>query len=334
MSCRKIAINAAFLCVLSYLEHEKTIGPSTVLLIYLFLSALLDATRLRTLWLLGDGGLPFKAISSVSLAVKLAILFVESQGKTKHFLDSKDTSRSPEETGGIFSNGLFLWTNPLLVRGFKKVLSLGDLYHLPQNCVVIGQDTSFREAFEKSQAKRYRLVRATLKIFKYRLMWPAIPRLFLLAFTLLQPILMLKLLRWLEQTSHRDHDIGYGILGAYVIVYVGLAVATGSYWRLQLRFITLLRGTLISAIYQKTLTLNDVDAKKATVSLMSTDVEMACTGLEQVHEIYFSLLQIGIATWLLERQVGVACVSPAIVAAACAVATYKLSQLVGQSQKA
>ncbi|RAK97795.1 P-loop containing nucleoside triphosphate hydrolase protein [Aspergillus ibericus CBS 121593] len=326
--------DAAFLCALSYFEHAKAIGPSTVLLTYLFLSALLDATRLRTLWLLGDGGLPFKAISSTSLAVKLAILFIESRGKTKHFLDAKDTSRSPEETGGIFTNGLFLWTNPLLLRGFKKVLSLSDLYHLPQNCVVIGQDQSFREAFEKSQVKRYRLVRAALKIFKYQLMWPAIPRLFLLLFTLLQPILMLRLLRWLEQTSHRDHDIGYGILGAYVMVYVGLAVATGSYWRLQLRFITLLRGTLISAIYQKTLTLNDADAKKATVSLMSTDVEMACNGLEQVHEIYFSLLQIGIATWLLERQVGVACVSPAIVAAACAIATYKLSQRVGKSQKA
>ncbi|PYI14768.1 hypothetical protein BO99DRAFT_437010 [Aspergillus violaceofuscus CBS 115571] len=145
---------------------------------------------------------------------------------------------------------------------------------------------------------------------------------------------MLKLLRWLEQTSHRDINIGYGLLGAYAIVYMGQAIATGAYWRLQLRFITTLRGTLISALYRKALQLSDVEARKATVALMSTDVEMACTGLEQLHEVYFSLLQIGIATWLLERQVGAACVSPAIVAAICAIATYKLSQHVGQSQRA
>ena len=109
---------------------------------------------------------------------------------------------------------------------------------------------------------------------------------------------------------------------------------SAAYWRLQLRFITILRGTLLSVIHRKALQLSDVEAKKATVALMSTDVEMACTGLEQLHEVYFSLLQIGIATWLLERQVGAACVSPAIVAATCAIATYKLSQHVGQSQKA
>ncbi|PWY74368.1 putative ABC multidrug transporter [Aspergillus heteromorphus CBS 117.55] len=326
--------DATFLCVLSYLEHEKAIAPSSVLLVYLSLSTLLDATRLRTLWLLGDGRVPFKAISSISLAVKLSVLLAESLAKTKHFLDPDAASLSPEETGGIFSNGFFLWTNSLLLKGFKKVLSLSDLYHLPQSCVVIGQDPAFRYAFEKSKTKHYKLVTVTLKMFKYRLMWPVIPRLFLLAFTLLQPVLMLELLQWLEESSLRDQSIGYGILGAYVIVYIGLAVATGSYWRLQLRFITLLRGTLISAIYQKAFTLNDADAKKATISLMSTDVEMACTGLEQFHEIYFSLLQIGLAIWLLERQVGVACVSPAIVATACAIATYKLSQYVGQSQKA
>ncbi|RAH78628.1 hypothetical protein BO86DRAFT_458341 [Aspergillus japonicus CBS 114.51] len=84
------------------------------------------------------------------------------------------------------------------------------------------------------------------------------------------------------------------------------AIATGAYWRLQLRFITTLRGTLISALYRKALQLSDVEARKATVALMSTDVEMACTGLEQLHEVYFSLLQIGIATWLLEWQVGAA----------------------------
>lgn len=142
---------------------------------------------------------------------------------------------------------------------------------------------------------------------------------------------MLKLLRWLEDTS--AEDLGYGILGAYGIIYTGLAIATGTYWRFQLQFITLLRGILLSAVFQKTLSIHPMDAKKTSISLVSTDIEMACTGLDQLHELYSSLLQIGVGTWLLEQQVGVACIAPIIVAIVCAVATYKISQRIGIYQK-
>lgn len=142
---------------------------------------------------------------------------------------------------------------------------------------------------------------------------------------------MLKLLQWLEDTS--TEDLGYGILGAYGIVYTGLAIATGVYWRFQLQFTTLLRGTLLSAVFQKTLSIHPTDAHKTPMTLVNTDIEMACTGLEQLHEVYSSLLQVGIATWLLERQVGVASIAPLIVATVYAVATYRISKHVGVCQK-
>ncbi|KAF7585563.1 hypothetical protein BBP40_010655 [Aspergillus hancockii] len=104
--------DAVFICTLSYFEHERSISPSSLLLVYL----------------------SFRRIN----------------GKTQHFLNSDDKNRSPEETGGIFSNVLFLWEHLLLLTGFKKVLSLGDLYHLPQSCMVDELDHRFQTTLDKS----------------------------------------------------------------------------------------------------------------------------------------------------------------------------------------
>ncbi|KAJ5643851.1 ABC multidrug transporter [Penicillium longicatenatum] len=323
--------DAVVICVLSYLEHSKTICPSSLLLTYLSTSILLDAACLRTLWLLKSSKPVLRILSSFSLAVKLASLMAESSRKTKCFLNAEDKARSPEEISGIFSNGLFLWLNSLLWVGFRKALTLSDLNHLPQSCNVVNEESGFTQTFERHKAHRHSLVRAIVISFKNRLLWPVIPRLCVLTFTLLQPVLMLKLLQWLEDTS--TQDLGYGILGAYGIIYTGLAIATGVYWRFQLQFTTLLRGTLLSAVFQKTLLIRPIDAHKTPMTLINTDIEMACTGLEQLHEVYSSLFQVGIATWLLERQVGVASIAPMIVATVCAVATYKISKHVGICQK-
>ncbi|KAH8589323.1 P-loop containing nucleoside triphosphate hydrolase protein [Bisporella sp. PMI_857] len=84
----------------------------------------------------------------------------------------------------------------------------------------------------------------------------------------------------------------------------------------------MLRGTLVTAIYQKTteISITALD-NSAAVTLMSTDVERIVVGFKQVHEFWANFIQVGLATWLLQRELGVACVAPigiAILAAAAA----------------
>lgn len=43
---------------------------------------------------------------------------------------------------------------------------------------------------------------------------------------------------------------------------------------------------------------------------MGTDVERIVNGLQSIHETWASLLEIGIACWLLERQISLACIAP------------------------
>jgi len=49
------------------------------------------------------------------------------------------------------------------------------------------------------------------------------------------------------------------------------------------------------------------------VSLMSTDLQQIVDGLKFVHELWANVIQIAVATWLLSREIGVACVSLLVV---------------------
>jgi hypothetical protein len=88
------------------------------------------------------------------------------------------------------------------------------------------------------------------------------------------------------------------------------------YFYQNLRFITRLRGSLIALIYQKTTHTRTVDLGETTaVTLIGTDVERIASGMQMLHEVWASLLDIGIAAWLLGRQLNVACIAPIVLVA-------------------
>ena len=55
---------------------------------------------------------------------------------------------------------------------------------------------------------------------------------------------------------------------------------------------------------------------------MSTDVERIATGAEDVHQLWASPLEIGLGIWLLQRQLGFACVIPVVIALGKATSRY------------
>lgn len=66
---------------------------------------------------------------------------------------------------------------------------------------------------------------ALLSLLKVPLLLPVIPRLIQLAFTVGQPFLLRRLLRFLtERDNGQDVRIGYGLIGAYGLIYFGMAV--------------------------------------------------------------------------------------------------------------
>lgn len=114
---------------LSYLEHTRSIRPSTLLELYLMVSLFFSIPQARTLFLRHNG----TAIAAVFLACIIAMLIVwlmEARTKTK---DLKEPYREypPEATHGVWNRTLFIWLNVLFVKGFRSLLSLKDLWKMP-----------------------------------------------------------------------------------------------------------------------------------------------------------------------------------------------------------
>lgn len=92
-------------------------------------------------------------------------------------------------------------------------------------------------------------------------------------------------------------------------------VSTGQKDHLTFRFITMMRGGLISMLYDKAsdIALTNVDVA-SSMTLMSADIERIVTGMTTAHELWSNAIEVALAIYLLQRQLGVACVIPVGVA--------------------
>lgn len=157
---------------------------------------------------------------------------------------------------------------------------------------------------------------ATLSAYSPQFLAAFVPRLLWTAFKFAQPFLINTTIKWVEaEQSKTSKKTGYGLIAAYGLVYVGLALSQALYWQHTYRFITMVRGGLISMIFQKTMKVNPTyKMRHDPMVLMGTDIEKIALSLRQVHEVWVSIIEIAIALWLLERQMGAAFVAPAVLA--------------------
>ena len=85
----------------------------------------------------------------------------------------------------------------------------------------------------------------------------------------------------------------------------------GQYQHLTYRFITMMRGGMISMLYNKATEINLADVDTASsLTLMSADIERIVTGMQTAHEIWSNAVEVGLAIFLLQRQLGAACAIP------------------------
>jgi ATP-binding cassette subfamily C (CFTR/MRP) protein 1 len=72
----------------------------------------------------------------------------------------------------------------------------------------------------------------------------------------------------------------------------------------------MMRGVLISSIFSKTLKLStNADSESRAMTLMIANVEGVMGSVKHLNEVWASLIETALATWLLERQVGLASLS-------------------------
>lgn len=135
-------------CVLSILEHGRSVTPSTLLTVYLVFSAFSDVIQLGLLYvaknLCSPSALPFTIFMA-----RLALLLLEALNKTS-ILREPYRHLAPEETAGFFGTAFFWWVNSIIALGYSKILSVHDMPPL-----VSYLDTmEMREAMQRMWDKR------------------------------------------------------------------------------------------------------------------------------------------------------------------------------------
>ncbi|MCJ1307489.1 hypothetical protein MMC25_001135 [Agyrium rufum] len=290
--------------LLSYEEHSKNLAPSAILDVYLLLSFLAELLRANdTRFSRYDTQM--RGLTAVTLAVKVLVLVLESTEKEKH-IRSREERRSPEDYISIWKKAFFLWLNPFIRLGYNKVLTPGDLLPLDQELTTEHLKDKFQLAWERARWKesKYAIFRALFEALGSAATWPMVPRVLAIVFTFCQPLLLKRLLRYLQTPIDEvSHVEGQALIGAYALLYIGLAISTGQFQRGVFRYLTMVRGCLTSAVYQKTIDAKlGVTKEGAAVTLITTDVERAVMGLQKIHDVWAGAIEVILGAALLANE--------------------------------
>ena len=120
---------------------------------------------------------------------------------------------------------------------------------------------------ERSQALLWAMIRANVVAFLYCVF----PRVCMMGFRYAQPFLLERSIEFANNPEDPDR-VGWALTAAFGLVFLGLAISSGSYYHMNYRFVTSTRGSLVSLIYAKTMDLSITALDESVaVTLMSND---------------------------------------------------------------
>ncbi|KAI1010915.1 hypothetical protein LB504_002300 [Fusarium proliferatum] len=328
---------ALAMVMISYTDHNRSPRPSILLNTFLFLALLFDIAQSRTLFLLSESTqeITYSAVFTTSLAVKVVILFLETKSKNKWITWDRD-EHSPEETSSIFSLGVLSWLNSIFLQGYRSTLSMDDLYPLDVALHSKQLHDRFLANMDYSKLKgdSYGLVKVLVKTLIVPLLLPIPLRLALLGFTFCQPFFIEKLLDHLSQPEI-EANVGYGFIGAAILIYLGMAVSAALCWYLHHRMRAMTRSILVTEIFSRaTQARIGAEDHNAALTLMSTDIERIRLGLRMLHNVWAGVIQAALAAWMLYIRLGLVFLVPMGVVVVCFTLLGVLVNFTGDSQRA
>lgn len=297
--------------VLSIIHHSRSVRPSGLLALYLIFSVLLDVAQARTLWL-RRGNTTVAAVFTLTVALKVLVLPVVMLEK-RLMLKTPYSEYPPEALGGMVNRGFFWWINALLVKGSSTRLEVECLFDIDRKLTVEFLLPRFRPSWAVVKGKiAHALLLAVLRNFWVNILFIAGFRFALIAFKFCQPLLINRAISLLlEPDSQSKTNSGRALIGATSLTYIGIALTTGMFRHNVYRLITMVRGSLIGMIYDKTLVLDALKAgDSAALTLMSTDVERVANGFEVFDALWAAPVEVVIAMVLLYREIGLAFLVP------------------------
>ncbi|EPS31570.1 hypothetical protein PDE_06525 [Penicillium oxalicum 114-2] len=320
---------------LSWLEDQRSVRPSDIMVLYFFAASILALPRARTLWTLSPA-VETQAIVWTLVAVATSVVLgLESINKRRSVVSAYKQA-SKEYTSSFWARSFFIWMLPLFQSGFSSILALHDMPEVDRDLQGGSAEDRLLETWSKNQQiQKAKLVRVVFRAYLWPFLSAVVPRLCLTACKFCQPFLISATIGFLSdvQTSDRKY-YGPSLVGAFVLTYLGMALATAMYWRQALRFNTTVRAGLISLIYRQTTRMEASEFKsESAITLMGTDVERIVKKLRSIHEAWAAPVDVAVAVFLLARQLGIASLIPAVISVVSVIATIPVSHKSRTAQK-
>lgn len=328
-------VAACILFVLSSFEHSRSVAPSTIIGLYLVISVPFDAVRLRTHFLLAShAATNLAAFLSLSLTLKCIVLVTEAVEKRSLLLEPYQ-EYPPEVTGSLYNKSVFWWINPLLKVGFGKTLDVEDLFNLDQDLASINLSAKFSQKWARAKNRgRHTLLLTTGSVLVWQIVMAVLPRLILSAASFSQPFLNRTTIKYIGDRDNQESSTAWGIVGAYLLVFLVQGLASATYRHLLNRCATQVRGGLIALIYRKTLELRvGATDPTASLTLMSSDIQRMVETIPLVHDVWLGFIDVCIGMFLLYLELGAACYAPAIVCVLQVLGTGWVTRVISQYQK-
>ena len=216
---------------LSFLENQRSLHPSDLLVVYFSACTVLFIPKLRSLWLLDeptDVRTP-AIIWTLVFSITTIIVIVESLHKHRYFEPSYK-SATAEQILGFWGKSFFIWVLPLFYSGYSKTLQLQDIPYTDPDLRQQSTLGDLNRAWSRVSGK-HRLFKASLLANRRTALLAVPARLSLSAFTFCQPFLIGAAVSYLRQgiPAHRENGTDVyapALVGACVLVYSGIAVST------------------------------------------------------------------------------------------------------------
>lgn len=300
------------LVTLSWMEDARSVKPSSLLNTYLLFTLLFDVVQVRTLWLQDIRTTSIPAAYTAAVALKTVFLLLEILEK-RRYLKPGFRDLPPESTSGVINRSVMWWINDLLWRGFHSLLTLQDLYSLDEdlNSAELGDKVQSTWQHRAKPERSFEFPWKMCQALRWPLASALFPRLCLIGFTFSQPFLISAILRWVQHGDTNKNE-GYGLIGATILVYLGLAIFNIHYNHKLYRFITMFRGATVSLIYRHALLLQDSDLRdrSTAITLMGSDVDRITACLVNLNECWARSIEVVIGTVILAYRIGWVCVIP------------------------
>lgn len=140
-------IGYALLSMVSYLEHTRSVRPSTLLSAYLGLSTILDLPRVRTIFFISMSR-TVAATLLAALLVKLLLFTIELYEK-RAYLQPDFRDEAPEGLASVYNRALFLWLNRLFIRGYNTLLTINTLIAIDSHLTSASKPTKLNDRWQR-----------------------------------------------------------------------------------------------------------------------------------------------------------------------------------------